>query len=219
MSERSDYKSIEQLAASIKGNVDELSNGTLSVEEIEMTVSELRELYERLVVIRHKAFEEVERPTETVEQNKTDRHPKEEDLLGTGSLFKLDVDQPIEEKPLQENQVSLIDQIEELGGESVNEKLVEGSVDSLAEKLEGATISNLKDAIGLNQKFWFIRELFNDDKELFDNALKELDGAEDHNSAQKWFDEEIRVNLKEDHDEIAVQKFLDLLARRFMADA
>jgi len=219
MSESSDFKSIEQLAASIKGNVDELSNGTLSVEEIEMTVSELRELYERLIVIRHKAFEEIERPADAIpEQDEAEQEVQEEEQPATGSLFKLDEEQPIEEQPASENQVSLIDQIEELGGESVNEKLLDGSADSLAEKLEGGSISNLKNGIALNQKFWFIRELFNDDKEFFENALNELDNAEDHVSAQKWFDEEVRINLKDDHDETALRKFLELLERRFLAN-
>ena len=220
MSESSDFKSIEQLAASVKGNVDELTNGTLSVEEIEMTVSELRELYERLVVIRHKAFEEREKPEDAVPKKEVEVEQEKEDTpQGTGSLFKLDIDQPIEEKATPKNQVSLIDQIEELGDESLNDKVAEEVEGSLAEKLEGGSIDDLKKAIALNQKFWFIRELFNDNKELFEKALKELDNAEDHVSAQKWFDVEVRVNLKDDHDETALRKFLELLERRFLADA
>ena len=234
--EKREYRNIQDLAAAVKANVDELSNGTLSLDEMDAVVNEMRELYERLVVIRHGAILKEETgirneetgnvKAESGEEKEDISTPLDDRLDGQDEydppvnegLFKLDVEKPIEiEEPV--NQTSIIDQIEELGGESVNEKMADESENSLAEKLKGGPIDDLKSAIGLNNKFWFIKEVFNNDTVAFNSALDVLETAGDLASAQKWFDEEVRPNLMADHDETALRKFLELLERRYLANA
>jgi len=246
MNEKKDFRSIQELADGVKANVDELANGTLSLEGIDAVVNEMRELYERLVVIRHGAILKEESGTlkeetgnvkaegEGVEEEKKDisappayRTGRLDDRLNeqgesdppvNEGLFKLDIEKPIEnEVPV--NQTSIIDQIEELAEENVHEKMADENEDTLAEKFKGGPIEDLKSAIGLNNKFWFIKELFNEDKKAFATALNALEAADDHASAQKWFDEEVRPNLLADHDETALRKFLELLERRYLANA
>lgn len=230
MDQHPQHKSMQELAASVKGHVDELSNGNLSLEEIEAVVAEMRDLYERLVVVRHGAYLEKgglsneegsqlsqEGKATNEEQESGEEQSNVEAYTEEGvnepaapSLFKLDTQQAIEPS-VPDNQTSLIDQIEELDGNSGEE--------SLAEKMEQTPIADLRKAIGLNQKFWFIKELFNDDADAYDAAIEAFETADSLDAAQVWFDASVRPDLGEDHDEKAVLKFLELLERRFLTNA
>lgn len=225
MDQHSEHKSIQELAASVKGHVDELSNGTLSLVEIEAVVDEMRDLYERLVVVRHGAYlekgkEKTEKGSTYAEASVDEKvedvpiEPPNDEFLSqepeSPTLFKLDTEQAIESS-VAENQTSLIDQIEELDNGNGEE--------SLAEKMEHNPIGDLRKAIGLNQKFWFIKELFNHDSEAYEAALDQFEKAESLDAAQTWFDASIKSSLPDEHDVGAVEKFMELLERRFLTNA
>jgi hypothetical protein len=50
------FKRIQELAATLQSGLDELSVGKLTIEQLEMLTDHSRELYERLVVLRYKAY-------------------------------------------------------------------------------------------------------------------------------------------------------------------
>ena len=112
MGKKSEFKSIEDIIKNLKENADKLASGKLPVEEMDTLLEDSRELYERLVVLRHKAYETMvhgevkkeekeEVPVETV----TEEEPKvsnEEAPAFNMNVFKID-DKKEKKKPKKEN--------------------------------------------------------------------------------------------------------------------
>jgi hypothetical protein len=72
-------------------------------------------------------------------------------------------------------------------------------------------VSNLGDAIGVNDKFLYIREIFNGDSDSYFQALKRIESASDYNDART-----VIINYTGSNSETeAVKQFLDLVKRKF----
>jgi len=117
------FKRLKEIAAELNRKLVELSDGRLSKNELENLTEESRELYERLVVLRFKAFQdEVNGPSTQVEEK-----PAAVETVATVAPVK-DEQPTIEpiafridniEKTDNGTQVSLIDAIEEVAKEIV----------------------------------------------------------------------------------------------------
>lgn len=93
-------------------------------------------------------------------------------------------------------------------GKSLNDLLIEGK--TLGRDLTGPPIRKLESAIGLNDRFQFTRELFNNDPELFGRMIREIDQAETLNEAVRY----LNNNFKWKKTETSIQ-FAQLIKRRF----
>ncbi len=82
----------------------------------------------------------------------------------------------------------------------------------LIDQLKEQPIANLQLEIDLNDKFWFVSELFEGDATAFGNLLKSLDQAPNLDSALRLLGEKMDLNAQGQ----AVQKLLRLVKRRFM---
>lgn len=92
---------------------------------------------------------------------------------------------------------------EQLGGH-----MHEGDV---FEKMKTAPVSNLAEAIGLNDKFLFIREIFNGSQEKYNQAISSIDSVTNLQEAR-----EIIMGYAGDAtDKEAVKQFIDLVKRKF----
>ena len=110
------FKRIQELAATLQSGLDELSVGKLSIEQLEMLTDHSRELHERLVVLRFKAYDS---SVKGVKMEAKEAEP-------VSIAFKISTPTPaaatpppapapVESKPeVPVNQVSLIDAIEEV---------------------------------------------------------------------------------------------------------
>lgn len=103
------FKRIQELAATLQSGLDELSVGKLSVEQLEMLTDHSRELHERLVVLRYKAYDTSIKGASA----------ETKDAEPVSIAFKIApapaAAAPVELKPeVPVNQVSLIDAIEEV---------------------------------------------------------------------------------------------------------
>src|SRR5690554_8048834 len=109
------FKSIPELIQSLNHLALRINKGSVGLEEFENTLSDARELYERLVILRYKAIE--------------DRN-----LMGMTSAPKADeTNAPVEplkveEPTLAARQISLIDSIEEIARETEPERSEERRV-------------------------------------------------------------------------------------------
>lgn len=83
----------------------------------------------------------------------------------------------------------------------------------LIDQLKEQPIANLQLEIDLNDKFWFVSELFEGDATAFGNLLKSLDRADNLESALQLLGEKIDLNQEGQ----AVQKLLRLVKRRFLS--
>jgi hypothetical protein len=100
---------------------------------------------------------------------------------------------------------------------SLYDKLSKGAEDrTLANKLKKNPIPDLKSAIGINEKFLFINQLFNGDAMEYTNAIDYINKSGDHSSALRYLKENVfgKYSWTEDNDQ--VQIFLDLVERRFL---
>lgn len=90
---------------------------------------------------------------------------------------------------------------------SLNDRLAGSKVES---KIKAKPITNLKAAIGLNDRFMYTRELFNNNQEQFMKTIEALDSSDSFNSAIEYLD----ANFKWPKNETSL-KFIELLKRRF----
>ncbi|MDR0667007.1 MAG: hypothetical protein LBF90_00110 [Prevotellaceae bacterium] len=76
-------------------------------------------------------------------------------------------------------------------------------------------VNNLAAAIGLNDKFMFIRELFNNSEKAFSKALVRIDNMSGLEEAQEYFT--TTVLNDENRNTYAAKQFGNLLIRRYMS--
>ncbi len=74
-------------------------------------------------------------------------------------------------------------------------------------------IKSISGGLGINDKFFFIRELFNNDSELFNQTLKDLDNSANFNDAYSMLMNNFNWDMKSD----AVQLLLNLVRRKFIS--
>ena len=80
-------------------------------------------------------------------------------------------------------------------------------------KHQSSPIKSITGSMGINDKFFFVRELFNTDSQLFRQTLEELDASTDFNSAYN-----ILINKFDwDMESEPVQMLLNLIKRKFIS--
>ena len=90
---------------------------------------------------------------------------------------------------------------------SLNDTIGENKSES---KLTNGPITSLRAAIGLNDRFIFIREIFDNNSEKYNTVIDKLDTMEHIQEAVEY----LKANLSMQKNE-ASMKFVDLLKRRF----
>jgi len=116
----------------------------------------------------------------------------------------------IETAPLKEvHEVILTDE-----SDSLNEKLKENK-EELSETLQNSPIKDLKKAIGINDRFLFINELFQGDETSFERSIKTINGFSIYAEAEFWIRRELKTKLGWDIQSESVKQFDALAKRRF----
>jgi len=239
---------LKELSDNLHHNINELLAGNLSPDQTQHLVELCSELYEKLIVLRFKAFTETITPTEKMQA-----------VLETSEPIKIDFT-PIAPPTELANQVNLIDAIKEVEQDSTKDVAQDASQEededndedivfqlipndepaieapkgevkpmvslndtfkenasqqaTIAKKLEGSPISDLKKNISLNQRFQFCKDLFKGNNQEYEVTLEKL------NNTNR--DEAMRVlqTLKDKYswnpDSMAVRDFTDLVNRRYM---
>ena len=271
---------LKELSDNLHHNINELLSGNMSPDQTQHLVELCSELYEKLIVLRFKAFTETITPAEKMQA-----------VLETSEPIKIDFT-PIAPPTELANQVNLIDAIKEVEqvvaqdstkdvaqdanalqdstkdvaqdasalqdstkdvaqdasqeededndedivfqlipndepaieapkGEvkpmvSLNDTFKENASQqaTIAKKLEGSPISDLKKNISLNQRFQFCKDLFKGNNQEYEVTLEKL------NNTNR--DEAMRVlqTLKDKYswnpDSMATKDFTDLVNRRYM---
>ncbi|HAI82963.1 MAG TPA: hypothetical protein DCL43_04785 [Chitinophagaceae bacterium] len=108
----------------------------------------------------------------------------------------------------------LNDVMAEMDTESLNEKLKIEQIE-LTTVLSGTPVKDLKKAIGINDRFLFINELFRGDDVMYERSIKTINNFEIYPEAQFWIQRELKVKLGWDDSNEAVKQFDALVKRRF----
>jgi hypothetical protein len=97
---------------------------------------------------------------------------------------------------------------------SLNDKLKEDRVE-VGHRLNDSPVRDLKKAIGINDRFVFISELFRGDEVMYERSIKTINGFRIYPEAQYWIERELKVKLGWDETKSATQHFYQLVKRRF----
>jgi hypothetical protein len=98
--------------------------------------------------------------------------------------------------------------------ESLNDRLKEVKVE-LSEKLTDAPIKDLKKAIGVNDRFLFINELFRGDEAMYERSIKTIQNFSIFAEAEFWIRRELKVKIGWHDNHPVVKQFDQLVRRRF----
>ena len=98
--------------------------------------------------------------------------------------------------------------------ESLNDKLKQGKTE-LMEFLKETPVKDLRKAIGINDRFLFISELFRGDETMYERSIKTINSFNIYPEAEYWITREMKTKLGWNNDHPTVQLFDQLVKRRF----
>src|SRR5690606_30042778 len=97
---------------------------------------------------------------------------------------------------------------------SLNDKLKE-DVKEVAHILTDSPVRDLRRAIGINDRFVFISELFRGDEVMYERSIKTINGFRIFPEAEYWIERELKVKLGWDETKESTRHFYQLVKRRF----
>ena len=100
------------------------------------------------------------------------------------------------------------------GGESLNDKLKQGKTEVL-EFLKETPVKDLRKAIGINDRFSFINELFRGDEAMYERSIKTINGFNIFPEAEYWIMRELKTKLGWNPENEVALHFDQLVRRRF----
>jgi hypothetical protein len=97
---------------------------------------------------------------------------------------------------------------------SLNDKL-KAEIKELASSLKHTPVQDLKKAIGINDRYLFISELFRGDEAMYERSVKTINGFRIFAEAEYWIERELKVKLGWDNNKQITNHFYDTVKRRF----
>lgn len=124
----------------------------------------------------------------------------------TPTLIHQTNSEQVSKKELNESMAPLND--------SLNDKLKQ-SKKELSEALKDTPIKDIKKAIGINDRFQFINDLFKGDEAMYERSIKTINGFSIYPEAEYWIRRELKTKLGWDDQHDTVKQFDQLIKRRF----
>jgi len=215
-------KDIQDIEKSIKNFKNRSS---LPRVEIDLTLEKVRKLYDSLQSLIEKSPVEKTTPPED-KPEKINAFELEENYSDTNK--EISETSPVitkesGKKPEKDSQLKFVEQKNSKteiiadrlqNGQSFRNESLRQQVSSkdLSSKLKSQPISDIGAAMGLNEKFSFIRELFNNDPDKFTETINILNHASNFNEAYSYLSDEFNWDM----DDSQAQKLLDLIRRKLI---
>ena len=182
---------------------DEQKIQPVDVPEIEEKIVEVLQVDEKEI---EEELNEIKRNAEAKNQMSSNARP----VL----LFD-----PIEDVPTLTHQTPLKKEVEinvnsVSLAESVNDRLKETKIE-MSDKLTDSPIKDLKKAIGINDRFLFINELFRGDEAMYERSIKTINNFSIMPEAQYWIQRELKLKIGWNDGDEVVRQFDQLVRRRF----
>lgn len=233
-----DYKhTIDILSENIK-ELDEIVSGFKALERIpeldlDLVLDRTRNLYEILLLLKKSV--KVNGTENMASQSKTESEQSSEDELPSkeekpeiesddkSDIIELETAPADESTPGAEDSDESREQPDEVPKilsdrfkkqtTLLNEDITQTKpAYNLSSRLQTKPITNIQNAIGLNDKFLFINELFDGDADKYNVTIETLNNATHFNEAYNFLVE----NFQWDMDSELVQKILDLIRRKLI---
>lgn len=135
-------------------------------------------------------------------------------ISGEKEVWILD---PVLETPTLAHQDEIKELNEMMGKistESLNDRLKNVRAD-ISSALKEAPVRDLKKAIGVNDRFLYLNELFRGDVDMYERSIKTINNFRILPEAEYWIERELKIKLGWDVNSAAVAQFNQLVKRRF----
>ncbi|HXB08105.1 MAG TPA: hypothetical protein VNW04_13335 [Puia sp.] len=123
-------------------------------------------------------------------------------------------DKPTDRFTLSQRSREVNDVIALNGSASLNDKL-KSEVTDLKSALNDTPVRDLKKAIGVNDRYVFINQLFRGDEVMYERSIKTINGFRILPEAEYWMERELKVKLGWDENRETTRHFYQLVKRRF----
>jgi len=97
---------------------------------------------------------------------------------------------------------------------TLNDRLKQGKAE-LMEILKETPVKDLRKAIGINDRFLFVNELFRGDESMYERSIKTINNFNIYAEAEYWINRELKVKLAWHDNREVVKDFYKLVKRRF----
>lgn len=98
--------------------------------------------------------------------------------------------------------------------ESLNDKLKLNNTE-LGSVLQGSSVRDLRKAIGINDRYVFINELFRGDEAIYERSIKTINAFSILPEAEYWIKRELKLKFGWPEENTTVMHFDQLVKRRF----
>ncbi len=163
--------------------------------EVKKEVKPIESVGQKEAVVFEIEKEVISRPPVVEEKNSKEEHQIENEKLN---------------KPESSNQGATLSDKLKSNNISLNERLSSNKGNDLSSRLQKGAIRDLNEAIGLNDKFLYIKSLFNGDAHKFREAIEYFNEARNISDAETYIASNFNWNM---NDETA-QQFLGLVQRK-----
>ena len=203
-------KKIEKKQDAINEKISILMPVSFNVVELEHTgTSEEEEKVVQVLQVDEKDIEEelaqIKKNAEAVNAHVSHSRP--------GFLFD-----PLEEVPTlahqDQNDKKTSNELSFEYPESLNDRLKESKIE-LSQSLTSVPIKDLRKAIGVNDRFLFINELFRGDEAMYERSIKTIQNFTIYAEAEFWIKRELKVKIGWLDSHPVVKQFDQLIKRRF----
>jgi len=167
------------------------------------------------------AFEKyAPRPKETimlVEPAETIKNEEKAPIAVAQPIKQLDISfDPMSEIPTLSHQPMQQDSQKDKQGEgdSLNDRLKQAKPE-IIEFLKEVPVKDLRKAVGINDRFIFISELFRGDEAMYERSIKTINGFNIFAEAEYWISRELKLKLGWNNEMASVKQFDQLVKRRF----
>ncbi|UPK71149.1 hypothetical protein [Chitinophaga filiformis] len=97
---------------------------------------------------------------------------------------------------------------------SLNDRLKQTQTE-LADRFNEIPVKDLRQAIGINDKFQFIQELFRGDVDTYERSVKTINELNSLQEAEYWIERELKIRQGWVDDNRTVRQFYNLVKKRF----
>jgi hypothetical protein len=168
---------------------------------------------EKIIEVLQVDEKEIEEELEEIKRN---AEAKKQMSSHTNPVLMFD---PIEDVPTLTHQTPVSAPQKEINEssarpESLNDRLKQSKFE-LSDMLTEAPVRDLKKAIGVNDRFLFINELFRGDEAMYERSIKTINNFSIFPEAQYWIERELKVKIGWKESDPIVKQFDQLVKRRF----
>ncbi|MBG15137.1 MAG: hypothetical protein CL853_02165 [Crocinitomicaceae bacterium] len=220
----SHYKNLYALISALSDGVKKMEQGKLNPLQVELLLDDARSLHERLAVIQYLSAEKELKSSESSNSKKEKKKTSSISIQfgqvesKEDPVKQIDLEESIDEVlESNEKEIPLKEEAKKpTFGESINDRFAQKESSSLADKLSKQPIADLFSAIGLNEKFLFIEELFAGDSKVYKQQLEVLNSMQSFDEATAHINNKLLKEFGWKLKGSVEKKFIKLIERRYI---